>query len=483
MASGQWASLVDIYLKPFAENGGVTYADVDRAEQWAVNATAFSATGSWRAKIIDGALYVKLIRVHQHWAERTSILRMLFLACCATPKIDGPRHVDFVYAHADNDPTPPPRRCKFAKLHGRTCVATRQLPLFTNSHDPHHGGLPVPEFTWAGWGAAEPWCRQQKRFDEAASGTPWASRDKRLYFSGGLDNGHHRKALRALALTEDAAGRHDELHIRDVGSKFHRWGQYDRDQPTDTLKSVLGNATVEATQHRGKRREQALTRMTQNIGQTRVKPVAATHACGYQYAINVPGFGYSSRLRSLLRCGNTVVHVNHASFEFFVPLLNHAEHVYVISGREPVRDELLQLLRTLRANPAKAAAVAAAGRTFALTHLSFDAVIGYFRALLSGYAAMRARGDASDASSARLLPTADELLAQGYTHITGDADLQQLTGLCDRCRKPSRVPHGCTRSQSGLPGCSLWAPKGGGRCFEARCCKGFDCATTPLGCG
>ena len=486
-----WRPLVSQYLEPFGSDGGITLADVDRAEQWAANATAFSATGSFRAQIIDGALYVKMIRVHQHWAERTSVLRMLLLACCSPSSAKGPKHVDFVYGHADNDPTPAPRSCRWPdgrpreRRRGRPCIPTRRLPLFTNSHDRRSGGLPVPEFTWVGWGSAEPWCRQQKQFDEAARTTSWAARDRRLYFSGGLDNGHHRKALRALALGERSAGRHDELHIRDVGSNFHRWSQYDRVQPKATLQKILGNATTAvATQRWGKRREQALTLMTEQIGQTRVGPVAATHACGYQYAINVPGFGYSSRLRSLLRCGNAVVHVHHPSAEFFMPLLKHGEHLFIISGREPVRDALLPLLRSLHADPTRAGQVAAAGRRFASTYLSFDAVIGYLGALLNGYAEMRTRGDAHDAASARPPPTPSELLAQGYTHVATDDDLQRLSGMCDRCKDSgarSRPPPGCV-VRPRLPACTLWAPRGGGRCFDTRCCKGFDCATTPLGC-
>ena len=77
-ASVDWQPLVERYLQPFA--AGVTADDLDRAEQWAANATAFAATGSWRAKIVRGELWVKMLRVHSHWAERASVLRMLLLA-------------------------------------------------------------------------------------------------------------------------------------------------------------------------------------------------------------------------------------------------------------------------------------------------------------------------------------------------------------------------------------------------------------------
>ena len=159
-----WRPLVAFYLDEFLEFSGISSEDVDRTEYWAANATAFSATGSWRAKIVGGKLFIKTIRMHAHWAERASVLRMLLLALAD----GGIPDVDLIYAHADNDPTPPPRRCARQKRRGRPCEPTRRLPLFTNSRDPKSGGIPVPEFTWVGWGAAEPWCIQQRRLDEAA---------------------------------------------------------------------------------------------------------------------------------------------------------------------------------------------------------------------------------------------------------------------------------------------------------------------------
>ena len=32
------------------------------------------------------------------------------------------------------------------------------------------------------------------------------------------------------------------------------------------------------------------------------------------------------------------------------------------------------------------------------------------------------------------------------------------------------------------PACTLWAPRGGGRCRDQRCCAGWDCGLRPLGC-
>ena len=467
-----WRPLVEQYLRPWATTG-LSVVDVDRAEAWALNASAFSATGSWRARTVNGQLYVKMLRVHRHWAERASVLRMLWMACCEEGSAALTNDVDLVYAHSDVDPTPPPQRCNSKRRRqqrGRPpCVATRQLPLFTNSHNRGHGGLPAPEFTWVGWGSTAPWCQQTRTLDDAARVSPWASRDQRLYFSGGLDNGHHRKALRALSLSERAAGRHSELLVRDVGSQFHRWGQFDRQQPAEIAR-LLGRNT---------------TSNERDLERLHVAPVSASAACAHQYAINVPGFGYSSRLRTLLRCGCAVVHVSHPSSEFFQPLLRDSEHLFYLSGREPVRDALLPLLRRLRANSTHAAAVAAAGRRFAQTYLAFPAVVGYFRSLLEAYGGLLQRGSVAARRS-----SAAELLEAGYSRVSSEADLLRITGLCDTCKSSKRIlpPSSCVRRprvgvhRRPLPLCTLFTPPGGGRCFDPRCCKGWDCATRSLGC-
>ena len=69
-----WRPLVDFYLARFLDTG-VAPSDVDALEWWAANATAFDATGSWRARIVGGELWIKSIRFHSHWMERASVLR------------------------------------------------------------------------------------------------------------------------------------------------------------------------------------------------------------------------------------------------------------------------------------------------------------------------------------------------------------------------------------------------------------------------
>ena len=207
-----WQPLVDHYLSRFQGPGGISPSDVDMLESWAANATAFDATGSWRAQVIDGTLWIKPLRFHSHWAERASVLRMMLLAVQQADKTAIP-NLDLVYGHADNDNTQQRDRkmgaiCdKAARREAATkarrqqrraaapsvafdrvacAAATIPLPLLTNSHNPRRGGLPVPEFTWTGWQRAPPWCKQVRALDVAAEAVPWAARDRRLFFSGAL---------------------------------------------------------------------------------------------------------------------------------------------------------------------------------------------------------------------------------------------------------------------------------------------------------
>ena len=50
--AADWTPLVERYLHPFS---ALSSDDVDRTQAWALNATAFAATGSWRAIFADVA--------------------------------------------------------------------------------------------------------------------------------------------------------------------------------------------------------------------------------------------------------------------------------------------------------------------------------------------------------------------------------------------------------------------------------------------
>jgi len=76
-------------------------------------------------------------------------------------------------------------------------------------------------------------------------------------------------------------------------------------------------------------------------------------ACAHRYALSVPGFGYSSRLRSLLACGSTIIHIQPpgAYDEFYLPRLREHEHLVTVRR---VAD-ILPAMRLLRANESQRA--------------------------------------------------------------------------------------------------------------------------------
>ena len=176
--------------------------------------------------------------------------------------------------------------------------------------------------------------------------------------------------------------------------------------------------------------------------------------------------------------------VEHSSSEFFTPLLTPGKHLLLLRGREAVRDHLLPLLRTLRASPDRTAAIGAAGREFARTWLRWSSVLAYLRTLLVRYGELYGRANHPDGRADATRPHPS---TEGYTRVASEADLLLLTGMCERCgeRLPGaerKRPATCALGRGGRAACSLWAPRGGGTCFEPRCCKYWDCGNTPLGC-
>ena len=446
----RWAPIVDRYLARFPS---VTPSDVDRAEEWASNSSMFYATGSWRAKVVNGTLNVKFLRAHSHWSERASVLRMVMMALAGMRDVPD---FEFVYAHNDKDPTPPqwPKCGRRARQRGVGSCRGWPIPLFTNARSAAAdgtigaGGLPLPDFTWVGWQKQPPWCQLSAQLQREAEARPWSGRDPRAFFAGGLDNGRDRKELRRLFRTDADAdggvgGRARELlRVRDVDAgKWHRWGQFDRANRTGGV----------------------------DAKQAALPPSAA---CGHRVALSLAGFGYSSRIRQLLACGALVVHVAREDDEFFMPALEPDRHLVVLRGRDAVSAQLLPTLARLRADERTAARIAAAGQRFARQWLSFASVLAYVRALLRAYAE-RYRGRVA------LSPGVD-------TRVTSAAELRRLAGLCD-CPPAAGVDRAsaraCLKAVPEAWRCSPWPRKGGDRCFAAKCCVGYDCGDVDLRCG
>ena len=394
-------------------SGPLTSSDVDRAERWLVEAGSKMLTvpGGWRLKIVNGSLYVKYLHRAATWAERTSVLRIFLLL-----RDDASRRlpdVDVVYAASDQDPSPSLGYPPCGASPGASCG--RPIPLLTNAIEQkgRKASLPVPEFSWVGWRHQPPWCRLVEELAPAAA-APWASRRDALYFSGSLLNGRWRRRLRRLVDEQAKAGGAD-LHVRDVQSKFFggaqpRWAH-------------------------GQLAEQA---------NRSVAPRALHEACGWRYVLSIPGYGYSNRLRALLACGSTVIHLRPPWAEYFEPLLRDNCNVVVVDKVE----QILPTLRALRADEGRARRIAESGRALALGALAWPNVLGYLRAMLEEYAARRTE------------PVAPPAPGDGFTRVGSARELMDVAGLC-RCREP-----------------------GGGReCAGRKCCVGWDCASKRLGCG
>ncbi|KAL1515074.1 hypothetical protein AB1Y20_004138 [Prymnesium parvum] len=431
-----WEDVIASYLASLRRVGP---SETDAAEQWAANASMFAATASWRLKLVSGVPWLRLIRVHSHWAERANVLRLVLLSLAASPP-----HADFelVYVHNDLDPTPA------ARPH-----ALPRPPLFTNARrHPGGAGLPLPDFTWLGWRSTPPWCQLLPLLSAEARRHPWHTRDPRAFFSGGLDNGAVRRAVRRLYLSSGEARAALALRDAEAGHSF-RWPQYDRANRSGGLPP-------------------------------KQPPLPPSAVCRHQFALSLPGFGYASRLRALLACGALVLHVPSPHEEFFAPALRDGEHLVVLRGRDPVGRRLLPTLRRLAAEPRRAAAIAAAGQRFAQRWLAHGSVVDYTAGLLRAYAA-RFDGEV------RVTP--DDVRLRAAAAGQEDEQLRRVMGMC-HCvtsrrrrnasaeeRQRRRESEACMAQGKGQR-CRPWPPRGGGRCFAPKCCQGWDCGVHPLEC-
>ena len=411
--------LANIYVAPWRKRDGVSLYDVDNAEYWARNASKWDVAGGWRARVLNGTLHVKMLSMQPHWAERTSVLRVLLLtlrrerhlaeqarlgrlpphAAAQHPRpppgaatlLDG---VDLVYVHNDRDPTP---------WRGHPRGSGQLIPLFTNAHSHGLTSLPLPEFSWVGWHThTKPWCRLSSEVWAAGGRTAWANRTDVAFFSGGLDNGPMRKQLRQLSQTPAAQG---VIQTRNVAPRFF---------------------TVGAAAKAGKDPPQPMSAL-----------------CGYKYLISVAGYGYSNRLKSLLLCGSVVIHVKQPWNEFFFPLLKPNVHIAVAQS---VAD-IIPTVQRLRANASLAQQIAANGRELAARLMTMDRVLDYTGALLRSYASVQRERATS---------------ARGFTPATTAADLGAITGQCN-------CASGTAPTAANCPNLDPYAFR------RRRCCDGWDC--------
>ena len=452
---------------------GIDRVDIDNTEHYVAALSKWYVAGSWRVRVINGTMYLKMISAQAHWAERSNVLRVLLAAVrSAGPPSQGPSNgsrahgvspsygsahhmagrmrtiraehrssvalpsdVDIVYMHNDNDITPYKTR-QFEPGSNRSSY----LPLLTNSHMPGRPSIPVPDFSWAGWSThTPPWCQLYKTI--AAAGTnPWHNRTDAAFFSGGLGTGGDRRRLRGLAMykngSETEVGK-EFLHVRDVAPQFF-------------------------TPARG----------AWKVKKGRAQILPMTEPCRYRYSLSIPGYGYSNRLKSLLLCGGVVIHKVHPSAEFFMPLLEDGHNIVMV---KKIAD-IIPAVQMLRANASHARRIANAGRNLALSQLHNDRVLDYWRALLRSYSSVQ-RGRAAP-------------LTPDYVRIDSAEDIARVTGQCASCTETqpgqagsptatqpngTSMPNGTTTSDDRCPNASSSLPP---TQRPARCCKGWDCATS-----
>lgn len=404
---------------------GITAAQVDAAEQWALSASKWTVTGSWRAKWQNGSLWVRMLSMQSHWAERASVLHMLLEAASQPPQLPP---FDVVYVHNDRDPAPrlhsvaarPAPRSHNAPARS---ARWRNWPLLTNAHERGRASLPMPDYSFAGWHThTPPWCELQRRMDDAAARAgPWENRTDLAFFSGNLRLGSHRKYLRRLTIENRTQA------VQDVDSTFY----------TPKRGAAAARAAAPA-----------------------VPPLSA--ACGYSYLISVPGFGYSNRLKALLSCGSVVIHVRAPWEEYFMPMLQHNRHLVVVEGVH----EIIPAVLRLRANPQLARQIARRSAKAAHSFIGFGRAIDFTRQLLTAY---------SEASEPTAPPDSN------YSRLASVSDLGRIVQLCDcgaarnktgaaKTKPPLRQPSRARcASQRGPPGASFE------RASAARCCDGWDC--------
>mmetsp|Transcript_26463 Transcript_26463/g.79085 ORF Transcript_26463/g.79085 Transcript_26463/m.79085 type:complete len:528 (+) Transcript_26463:105-1688(+) len=471
--TANWQPLVDSYLSSYA--GGVSRSDVDYAEAWAANASQFTAAGSWRARVVNGSLWVRPIHFYEHWKERASVLRILLLAAQQASALGEPLpDSELVFAAADSDPTVlhSRRRCHApntsATLHGRRrtrpAANCPRLPVFVHARASALGStaLPLPEYSWVGSYHSPPWCQMQPRFERAAAAWGWEQRDARAYFGGACSTGISRQSLLPLNRT------HGELlHVLDVG--FGRSGF--------------------VNPHDVERAKRSYARLGVGWGNFSAQ-LPPDYACRFQVLLSVPGFGYSNRLRQLLACGSAVVHVQHQSHEFFEPLLKSGVHYLTLPGGfgtgggetavRSVRQQLVPLLRALRSDGTQRRRLGRAAAAFARSRLTHAAAVSYARALLTAYGTLY--------RSEVVAPSPADSEGGGFFRIDSARDLLRAARMCDCAADNARhTPHAARPRHEAR--CTLGGgiachpfPRGSSGCWAARCCAGWDCPTKALGC-
>ena len=345
-----WIALTTTSLQRWRS---ISKLDLDTTEHL-VSVPSEGVAGSWRAKIVGGVFFVKMLHQQFWWKEASSVLRLLLLA--------GPHtlpDVDFIYMSSDNDPAP----------------FGAPAPVLSNSHEAQRPSVPFCDFAWMGWDMHTlPWCdivaSQQQERD---SSIPWALKRGVAFFSGNLRNGRARQQLVRLL------------------NSVRAFAPISQPPPVVLHDSRHGGCSLRTI-------------------------------CSYKYLLSLPGIGYASRLKQLLLCNSTVIHVAYRSSEWYMPLLLQNKLVVQVASIEQVIPTVLELQR----DDDRALRVAAASKDFAKSYLHWGSVLTFTRVTLRAI---------SERLDHEVVPP---LQGDGYQRIETLEDVAALIGCEDEENCPCR---------------------------------------------
>ena len=205
-------SALQTIARTYVSSVDASVHSVNVAEAWVRSTTRRSIIhGGWRLRVVNGTPWVRPVVNRSDgsalspfmWRERTSILRLVIAALQEAPPMSD---VDLLYVHSDDDRAPQ------THMHER-------LVLFTNAVRGNGVGVPLPDYSFAGWGTrTPPWCQLRERMLSSSRRWPWAERYNRAIFSG-ANHGPIRKTLFQWAMSASSVAK-GLVEARAVASHF-----------------------------------------------------------------------------------------------------------------------------------------------------------------------------------------------------------------------------------------------------------------------
>ena len=338
------------YLRPWSSRGGVSLAMVDDAHlrwadyrdpDWGKYVPAGEAHNRLlRVNILGGRLYYYTCTSEKHSPKRYAReLALLELIDAAIAAHGPPPDVDLVLSISDR-PTVP-----------RATAGDSPPLVFAYSTTPYHHAVPFPPVTFA----PRRWAALHRKL--GAQQSPLAEREQRALWRGtcnSLCDG--RQPPCSVRRRRDAALMHRRM-------------------------------LLDAAAHCPKLADVGVVKPHKNCaGFAPRQPVPMRRHADFAFLVHVDGNGFSGRLDELLTLGSVVLKQASPFSAFYYPLLQPGVH-YAPLHRNG--SNLCAAVAALRADPPRAAAIAAAATRLVQHALSPASVLAYVSALLRGYAALQ----------------------------------------------------------------------------------------------